>query len=137
MLKVKQLLPREVGNDFLFGKILSGAGPNLPETLVLQFDFGFDQDCGGTHAFALAHEMIKLAKSNPDKNGWMLDDVKSQTRCEETAFDLSIKFSVEDAKQSLLKAACGKLTPNPEHSNNWMMAMMGGGPLIPPGTEVS
>jgi hypothetical protein len=100
----------------LFGKILSGVGPNLPENLVLEFDFGCNQDCGGTQTFALGHEMIRLAKINPDKNGWMLANVKSQTRCEEVAFDLSIEFPVEDAKQSLLKAACGQLTPSPEHS---------------------
>ena len=52
MLKVIQLLPR-----------LSGAGPNLPETLVLEFDFGCDQYCGGTQAFALAREMMKLVKT--------------------------------------------------------------------------
>jgi len=121
VLKVKQILPR-----------LSGVGSNLTETLVLEFDFGCDQDCGGTEAFVLAHEMIKLVKSNPDKNGWMLDNVKSQTTCKEMVFCLSIEFPVEDAKQSLMMAACGQLTPNPEHSNNWMMAMMGHGPLIPP-----
>jgi hypothetical protein len=52
----------------------------------LEFDFGCDHDCGGTEAFALSHEMIKLMKSNPDKNGWMLDNVKSQTRYKEMDF---------------------------------------------------
>ena len=75
VLKIKQILPR-----------LAGAGPNLPENLVMEFDFGCDHDCGGTEAFALAHEMIKLMKSNPDKNGWMLDNVKSQTRYKEMDF---------------------------------------------------
>ena len=64
VLKVKQILPR----------------------LALEFDFGCDHDCGGTQAFALAHEMIKLMKMNPDKNGWMLDNVKSQTRYKDMDF---------------------------------------------------
>jgi hypothetical protein len=97
VLKVKQILPR-----------LSGVGSNLTETLVLEFDFGCHQECGGTEAIILAHEMIKFVKSNPDKNGWMLDDVNSQTTCKEVVFRLSVEFPVEDAKQSLMKAACGQ-----------------------------
>ncbi len=61
----------------------------------------------------------------------MLDGVKCQTICKEMVFGLSIVFPVKDAKQSLMKATSGQLVPNPEHSNNWMMTMMGHGPIPP------
>ena len=77
------------------------------------------EHCGGTQALSLAHEMVRLAKSDPDKNGWMLKEVKGQTKCEANDLDLSRKFDLETAAKALSKASHGDMTPNPELSNLW------------------
>jgi len=121
VLKVKQIVPKHEGNDFLFGKIIGGTGPSLPETIFMSFDFGCDVECSGTQAFAVAHEMVRLATSNPTKNGWMLNNVIGQTPCHANDFDLTRKFDLKAANDALSKASHGDLTPNPAYSNHWML----------------
>ena len=79
VLKVKQIMPREVENDFCLVRYYPVWDLTFQKILY----------------WNLTSDAIKIAEVHKP---------------------LSIEFPVEDAKQSLLKAACGQLTPSPEHS---------------------
>jgi hypothetical protein len=67
-LTVQQVLPDSTLNI----DILGGTGPNLPDTIVVDFDFGDlgDFDYGGPQAYALRLELLRLAMLSPE-NKWM------------------------------------------------------------------
>ena len=65
----------EPNADSLRPKLLTGENGGLPESFVLDLDLSTDScvdefDCGGPHAFALAHEMIRRGNES-DEALWM------------------------------------------------------------------
>lgn len=137
-LKVSEITPRLQSDRNSFGKIRSGAGPNLPERISMSIEFSeYDEhECGGPKAFALAHEMIRRSDADP-RSGWMRESALRRTACKASDFDLSRPFDLTMAQNTMNEARKGELTPNPEHSKAWMMSMFGAGPLFPRGTEMS
>jgi hypothetical protein len=110
---------------------VSGRGPNGPETLCLEFDSSFDEyECGGPQAFAVAHEMLRLAGSC-DESAWMREYALGQVRpASESSFDLSTPFHMDNAKRALSKAQRGDVSVNPEHSNSLFHSLLLGGSFV-------
>lgn len=137
VIKVKDIVAKQCSNDFLFGKVISGSGPNLPDNCVMSISFGecYDIDSNGPQGFALAHEMIKRSKADTEKNGWMTEYVTRQTSCSSSKFDLDLPFNINAAKDALERASHGDTTPNPEYSHHWMSMLLGTCPTLPAGTE--
>ena len=109
-------------------RLLSGLCQNVKESYVLQLDLSTefceeDFDCGGPHAFALAHEMIRLSHQS-NKNKWMKLHVL-RSNASETDFDLSQPFEFSEGERRLAEAWKGQSTPNPEYSNNWASQLFG------------
>jgi hypothetical protein len=127
VIKVKGIVAKQGSNDFLFGKVVSGSGPNLPNNCVIEISFGdyYEIDSNGPQGFALAHEMIKRSKADTEKNGWMAEYVTRQTSCSSSKFDLDLPFNINAAKDALERASHGDTTPNPEYSHHWMSMLLG------------
>ena len=114
--------------------LLGGTGPKIPETLCLSFKFSeYDEfDCGGPHAFALACEMLRLAKTSP-KMAWLKNDLFQQLPISprsESFFDLDRRFDMKLALRELGKAQHGDSRYNPENSTTWMSHLLGLSPKM-------
>eukprot|EP00536_Pseudo-nitzschia_multiseries_P006578 jgi/Psemu1/15633/gm1.15633_g len=107
--------------DARHSDLLNGNIGGLPENFVIEMN---DFDCGGPHAFSLAHEMIHRANQSDDAS-WMKSYVLQDGRVKESDFDTNRPFDITAARNRLVDAWKGESTPNPEFSQNWMYHMMG------------
>lgn len=115
--------------------ILAGTHPNVPENLVLSFDFSNeyvddDFDCSGPHAFALGVEMLRLASTDADL-AWLSRNLFAQVpSLSETDFDLDRPFDIEHTRRSLARSQRGDASFKLEDSSEWMNFLFGGGRVV-------
>ncbi|CAB9519619.1 expressed unknown protein [Seminavis robusta] len=120
--------------------VLSGEGPNVPETIVLSFGSEYDDyDCGGPQAFTLGCEMLRLSNESSENawlKDWLLQEVGSSVQ--EADFALTEQFDIQAATRALRQAQRGDRSYNPENSRMWMHHLFGNASSVfPPGTEMS
>ena len=119
----------EPNADSLRPKLLTGENGGLPESFVLDLDLSTDScveefDCGGPHAFALAHEMIRRGNES-DEALWMKRHVLGRTHATEDTFRIHRAFDLKDTRKQLALAWQGESTPNPEYSSMWQDMLFG------------
>ena len=107
--------------------LLGGYIGSLPESFILDIDLSTTSfiekfDCGGPHAFALAHEMIRRANESDDE-AWMKRHVLQSRNVKESDFSINRPFDAAAAKNRLVQAWKGESTPNPEYSTDRIMHM--------------
>ena len=129
--KTELIVDQVTLNDGTQGRpeVISGNIGNVPESFIVAMDLSTDRcyedfDCGGTHAFALAHEMIQRGNRSV-KDKWMKDYIL-KCNVKEADFDTNRPFDLDCARRDLAKAWKGLSTPNPEYSTNWMLNIIGG-----------
>lgn len=124
--------------------LISGETGNVPESLVLSFNFSEieDFDCGGPHAYALACELLRLSKTYP-KKAWLRDFLVRQLPSSVSVdrFFEERQFAFRQTNKSLKQAQRGDVSYNPEVSSHWLQAMLNAGQpgragLFPLGTEI-
>ena len=109
--------------------VLSGDVGNPPETFYLDMDLSTDFyeedfDCGGPHAFALVHDIIK--RGNRSAQDRSMKEYVKRNNLKESDFDINRSFDLDGARRDLAKAWKGLSTHNPEYSTNLMFNMFGG-----------